>query len=288
MKKERIVEIIDHLIYEVAKDDKNNILICGEEGTGKEHVAKRIVASYTEDVPFAICNITPSTTFEKIKPFILKANGGTLCLDEIGDLKMEEQKLLHQALQSKEIDTLPYSKKNKFSLRLICTTNKELQKEIIRGSFNKNLYNLINGFTIELPPLRDYGEEILELAEGLIFDYCKKNHMQIKYLSSGARDTLLNYSYPKNHRELRAIIELTLSMSNSSIIYPDEIYLRKSEQENLLGEELPLREYESRIIKHFLDKYDNKVYFVAKKLDVSKNKIYNVIQRSLTKSTKKG
>ena len=273
---------IKKLVIEVSKADIN-VLIVGEVGTGKELTAYNIHDfSSRRDKPFIIVNITTITSIEKIVSYFEKAEGGTLYLDEIGNLETEEQERLLDILQTGKIDSSSGVGKKDIDVIIIAGTKRDLQAEVIKGRFSSELYYILNGFTINLPPLREYGEEIIELAEMFILEYCKKNRKPIKHLSQGAKDILLSYDYPQNIRELKAIIELTLMMAELQIIYPQDIYLRQNIRKvEFLAVERTLQEYESIIVGSFLKKYDNRVYYVAEKLGVSKNKIYSMINKGI-------
>lgn len=280
------LKIVEKLISEASKNNKN-VLICGEAGTGEEYTARHIHnLSLRKDKLFVIVNVTAILSVDKILSYIEKACGGTLYLDEIGNLCLEEQEKLLDIVESGKINSLVCSGKKDIDIRIIAATKKDLLNEIIKGRFSKELYHILSQFLIELSPLRDYGDEIIELAEIFILEYCQKNRKPIKHLSQGAKEVLLNYNYPQNIRELKAIIELTLMMANSTIIYPEEIYLRQNiSKTDMLKEEKTLEEYENFIIEHFMKKYDNKVYYVADKLGISKNKIYNMISKGLIKKS---
>lgn len=276
------IKSIDKLVQEISKTDIN-VLIVGEVGTGKEFAAYHIHDfSSRRDKPFIIVNITTITSFEKIVSYFEKAEGGTLYLDEIVNLETEEQERLLEILQTGKIESSNGGGKKDIDVIIIAGTKKDLQAEVTKGRFNSELYDILNGFTINLPPLREYGEEIIELAEMFILEYCKKNRKPIKHLNQGAKDILLNYDYPQNIRELKAIVELTLMMTESQIIYPQDIYLRQNiRKAEFLAVERTLQEYESIIVGSFLKKYDNRVYYVAEKLGVSKNKIYSMINKGI-------
>jgi len=277
---ERKLKLIEDLVLE-ASENKKNVLIFGEEGSGKEHTARLIHQSSTyKDNPFVVVNITTIVDLEKIIPYIYKAYGGTLYLDEIGDLSLDQQEYLIDILEKIIVESKLISDQKE--IRIIASTTKDLLNEIIKGRFRKELYKILSQFIIELPALREMGEEIVEIAEKFIIGYCKINRKPLKYLSQAAKEILLDYDYPQNLRELKSIIELTIITSSSSIIYLEDVYLRKNISEiDILKDERTLEEYEKIIIEHFLKKYDNRVYYVAEKLGVSKNKIYNMINKGI-------
>jgi len=276
------IKSIEKLIQEVSQSDIN-VLIEGEVGTGKEFSALNIHRlSSRKDNPFITVNVTTITSIEKKQSYFEKAEGGTLYLDEIGNLGINEQEKMLEILITGKIDSFSGACKKNSDVRIIAATRKDLQKEVAKGNFIPELYEILKGVKINLPPLREFGEEIIELSDIFILEYSKKNRKPIKHLSQGAKEILLNYDYPQNIRELKAIIELTLMMSYSQIIYPEDIYLRQNiRQVEFLAIERTLQDYESIIVEHFLKKYDNKVYYVAEKLGVSKNKIYSMINKGI-------
>lgn len=278
------LKMIQNIINEASKT-KKNVLISGEVGSGEEYTARSIHnSSIRKDKEFVVVNITTILSVDKILKYISKANGGTLYLDEIGNLDLKEQEKLLEIIEKGKINSSLSSLEKGNDIRIIASTKKDLLEENLKGRFNKDLYNKLSQFTIELFPLREMGEEIIELAEIFILEYCKKNRKPLKHLSQGAKEILLNYDYPQNHRELKAIIELSLMMASTSIIYPEEIYLRKNMcKVDILREERTLEQYDKMIIEHFLTKYDNRVYYVAEKLGISKNKIYNMINKGIIK-----
>lgn len=283
---EKKLKIIENIINEASKT-KKNVLISGEVGSGEEYTARSIHnSSIRKDKEFVVVNITTILSVDKILKYISKANGGTLYLDEIGNLDLKEQEKLLEIIEKGKINSSLSSLEKDIDIRIIASTKKNILEEIHKRLFNKDLYNILSQFTIELFPLREMGEEIIELAEFFILEYCKKNRKPLKQLSHGAKEILLNYDYPQNHRELKAIMELSLMMANNSIIYPEEIYLRKNMcKVDILREERTLEQYDKMIIEHFLTKYDNRVYYVAEKLGISKNKIYNMINKGIIKKS---
>ena len=141
------------------------------------------------------------------------------------------------------------------------------------------MYYRLIGLPILLPPLRERGNDILILAKHFIDGFCKENKITKKTLSADAQQRVLQYSFPGNVRELKSIMELSVVMADEETILPEHITLNTSTSiSDLLSKEITLKQFESQIIQHYLDKYDKDVLLVAKKLDVGKSTIYRMIQ----------
>ncbi|MFV0598838.1 MAG: sigma-54-dependent transcriptional regulator [Bacteroidales bacterium] len=278
------IKKLGSLILEASNSDQN-VLIRGELGSGKEYTAQSIHNnSLRKSNTFVTLNVTTITKLTNKFSYLETADEGTLYLDEIANLEHDNQLNLIEFIKTKKVKDQNSLKTKQYNIRFIASTTKNLIEEVEKGRFIFELYNLLSEMVIELTALRYFGEEIIDLANIFILDYCKKNRKPLKQLSNGAKKLLMSYHYPQNFRELRAIIELTLMTSSSSIIYPEEIYLPKGNQaECFFSKEKTLKEYEAEIVSHFLEKYDNKVYYVAEKLGISKNKIYNMINQGLIK-----
>jgi len=282
----------------VEKSIKTNITvsISGETGTGKELVAKAIAYnSARADKPFVVINVSaiPEELIEsemfghekgaftgantrRIGKFE-QANKGTLFLDEIGEMSLNMQSKLLRTIQEKEIVRVGGNETIKFDTRIIVATHRNLRDEVSKGNFREDLYYRLLGLPIELPPLRDRGSDIILLAKYFVKEFCKENEMPDLIISKEAQEKLLNYSFPGNVRELKAIMDLAAVMAEGDTIHIEDINLQtKSELANLLLEERTLKEYEVEIIKSYLKKYENDVLKVAKLLDIGKSTIYRM------------
>jgi two-component system response regulator AtoC len=132
---------------------------------------------------------------------------------------------------------------------------------------------------IQLPPLRERGNDIIILAKHFMDLFCKENNTDKKMLSPEAQQKLMNYAFPGNVRELRSVMELAVVMADGETILPEHITVNVNATVNdLMSKERTLKEYELQIIQHYLDKYDKDVLLVAKKLDIGKSTIYRMIQ----------
>ena len=275
-----------------------NVSITGETGTGKEVVAKAI--HYNSDrkkKPFIAVNmaaipreLVESELFGYEKGAFTgaitrkaglfeEANTGTIFLDEIAELDLSLQSKLLRVLQEREVTRVGGNEKVQLDIRLIIATHKDLAEEVKKGTFREDLYYRIIGLLIELPPLRERGNDILILAKHFADEFAKDNNLGTVVIAQDAKDKLMEYYYPGNVRELKAIIDLAVVMcSDNEIKACDITYSSIKEDENFMAEEKTLREYTCRIVKHYLKKYDEDVITIAQKLDIGKSTIYKMIQ----------
>jgi two-component system, NtrC family, response regulator AtoC len=284
----------------IEKAAKSNITvsITGETGTGKELVAKAIhYNSERRKKPHVTVNVAaiPRELLEselfghekgaftgavtrRIGKFE-EAHKGTLFLDEIGELDLSLQAKLLRVLQEKEVTRVGSNATIAVDVRIIVATHRNLLEEVKKGNFREDLYYRLLGLPIALPPLRERDKDVLVLAKHFINTFCQENKMRRKTLSPGAQQKLLSYSYPGNVRELRALIELALVMADEDVIQESDISLHGGDSiENLLSQELTLKDYTTRIIQHFLNKYNGNIIQTAKKLDIGKSTIYKMVQ----------
>lgn len=284
----------------IEKATKSNISvsITGETGTGKELVAKAIhYNSPRAKKQFVAINVSaiPGELIEsemfghekgsftgahtrKIGKFEL-ANKGTLFLDEIVEMDLNMQTKLLRVLQEKEFSRVGGNETISTDARIICATNKNLLEEVKKGNFREDLYYRLLGLPIELPPLRQRGNDILILAKFFVDEFCKENKMNKMTISEPAKEKLMKYPFPGNVRELKAVIELAAVLTNSEAIEEGDITFSSSNSvSDFLLEETTLQDYVRKIIKYYLEKYDNNVLTVAKKLDVGKSTIYRMLK----------
>lgn len=282
------------------KSAKANITvsITGETGTGKELAAKAIhFNSSRMKKQFVAINVAaiPKELIEselfgyekgaftgaeqtKMGKFE-EANKGTIFLDEIGEMDLNMQAKLLRVLQEREVCRLGSNKMIPLDVRVIVATHRDLLKEVKEGRFREDLYYRLLGISIEMPPLKERGSDIIVLAKSFISEFCKDNGFVKKELSQAAIDKLMKYKFPGNVRELRAITEIATVMSEDNVISENDIqFTRNNDVDDFIQEELTLEEYNSRIIKWYLNKYNNNVLQVADKLDVGKSTIYRMLK----------
>lgn len=286
-------------LMEKATKTNINVSITGETGTGKEVVAKAIhYNSERKKKNFVAVNMAaiPKELIEselfghekgaftgavarKAGKFE-EANGGTIFLDEIAELDLSLQSKLLRVLQEREVIRVGGNEKVKLDVRLIVATHKDLAEQVQLGHFREDLYYRIIGLPIELPPLRERGNDVLILAKYFADEFVKDNNLESLAITEEAREKLLRYSFPGNIRELKAMIELAAVMSNGKEITAADInYPGTRGGENFMVEEKSLRQYTCDIISYFLKKYDNDVLKVAERLDIGKSTIYKMIQQ---------
>jgi DNA-binding NtrC family response regulator len=286
-------------LMEKATKTNINVSITGETGTGKEVVSKGIhYASDRKRKPFVAVNmaaipkeLVESELFGHEKGAFTgavarkagkfeEANGGTIFLDEIAELDLNLQSKILRVLQEREVTRVGGQEKVKLDIRLITATHRNLAEEVKKGNFREDLYYRIIGLPIELPPLRDRGNDVLILAKFFADEFAKDNKLSAISISSAAKEKLLQYHFPGNIRELKAMMDLACVMCNNSEIMPEDISYSSTRSEEVFSlQQKTLRQYTCDIIKHFLKKYNDDVLMVAEKLDIGKSTIYKMIQQ---------
>ncbi len=288
-----------HALIEKGAKTNINVSITGETGTGKELVAQAIHAGSNRNKnPFIPINVAsiPRELMEselfghekgaftgalskRIGKFEL-ANDGVLFLDEIGEMDVHLQSKLLRVLQEKELTRVGGNESIKVNCRIVTATHKNLLEEVRNGNFRQDLYYRLIGLPIELPPLRNREGDILLLAKHFIDDFCKENNI-VKKLSKEAAGKLSKYSYPGNVRELKAVVELAIVLSEGEQISLDDINFHEIDNtSSLLYNEMTLREYEMEIVRLFLEKYNGNVVRVSEKLDIGKSTIYRMLKEA--------
>lgn len=218
-------------------NSRATILVMGENGTGKEVIARAIhYISSRNDKPFIAINIPALsenlleselfghekgsfTGAEKLRKGRFElANGGTLFLDEIGDMSVSTQIKILRVLQEHQFERVGGSEPIEVDVRIIAATNQDLEKKIREGTFREDLYYRLNVVTIKIPPLRERKEDISMLVEHFIDLYCKENNRNKLEVSKEAFDMLMKYNYPGNIRELENIIERAVVLTRGDTI----------------------------------------------------------------------
>ena len=275
-----------------------NVSLSGETGSGKELVAKAIhFNSLRSAQPFVAVNVAsiPKDLIESelfghekgaftgaIQSRVGKfeeASGGTLFLDEIADLDIALQVKLLRAIQEREVTRLGSNKAIPVDVRIITATHKDLAAEVKAGNFRDDLFYRLLGLPLHLPPLRERMNDVLLLSRYFLDAFCSSNKLHRKSFSQQAKDKLMSYRYPGNVRELKAVVELATVMTYSDVIDADDIsFTAARTPTDLLDQDLTLDEFNHKIIRHYLDRFDGNVLEVARRLDVGKSTIYRLIK----------
>lgn len=285
-------------MLEKAVQTNITVSISGATGTGKEVIAKSIhYNSNRKKGPIVAVNMSaiPKDLLEselfgyekgaftgaltRRKGFFEMANNGTLFLDEIAEMDVNLQAKVLRAVQEREVLRVGGEDPVPFDARIIVATHKDLATEVNNGNFREDLFYRLLGLPIELPPLRDRGNDILLLAKHFLEGFINANQLNPIELTKKAKDKLLAYSYPGNVRELKAIIELAAVISDGSKIQSEDITFNSPRRvNNFLVEETTFEAYKRKIINHFLEKYNNDIPLVAEKLDIGKSTIYRMLK----------
>jgi len=287
------MEEVARLIGKAAKSDAT-VLISGETGTGKDLVARSIhYSSFRKNGPYLAVNIPslPETLIEselfgaekgaytgaherKIGKFEA-ASGGTLLLDEIGDLPLLLQVKLLRVLQDGEFFRLGSSKPLRADVRMIAATNRDLERLVREERFRPDLYYRLNVITIVVPPLRERKEDIPPLIDFFIRKFAARERKKINGITREALEELERYSFPGNVRELENIIERAAVLGESGFLTLDDlpVFLKEKREEDVAAEELPLTErvkrLEVREIKRALLEADGVKSRAARALGIS-------------------
>lgn len=244
VKSAAMVKLFD-LVQRIAHSDIS-ILVLGETGVGKEVLAETVHRySPRKDKPFLRLNcaaLTESLLESELfghergsftgalqaKPGLLEtAQGGTIMLDEIGDMPMSVQVKLLRVLEERQVWRVGSVRSRAIDVRFVAATNRDLDADIVSGRFRQDLYFRLNGMTVHIPPLRERTEEIEDLARGFIADSCKHHNVPRPELSEEVTDLLLRYTWPGNIRELRNVIERAVILASDGVIRSEHLPLEK-------------------------------------------------------------
>ena len=218
------------------------IRMLGESGTGKELIAKAIhqLSPRAKQPMVTVHCAALSATLLESELFghekgsftganareigiFEAANGGTVFLDEIGEMNVSMQAKLLRAIQEKEIRRVGGKVNIPLDLRILAATNRELEQEIKRGAFREDLFYRLNVIRINLPPLRERGSDLKTLAEYFIRKYSTQSGIEVEGLSKPALRLVMNYAWPGNVRQLESVMERSVLMAESSFIQPEDL-----------------------------------------------------------------
>jgi transcriptional regulator of acetoin/glycerol metabolism len=315
-KNEKLLKAIK--LATLAAGNDSNVVLQGESGTGKEVFAQAIHnQSSRRKGPFIAinCGAIPREligselfgyeggAFTGAKPggrpgkFEL-ASGGTLFLDEIGDMPLEHQVALLRVLQDKRITRIGGDKVVFVDVRVICASNKDLQLEVAKGNFRKDLFYRLNVITINLPPLRERREDIPELFEVFFKEFCRKMGTEFQYVDPLVISYLQQYNWPGNVREFQNIIERVVNIANGQSIGPEHLpeeilnpHFQGSMPENktmvknkmIVSERIKIKELldeieRQEIIGKLLD-HNGNISSTAREMGISRNSLYKKMKR---------
>jgi DNA-binding NtrC family response regulator len=292
----QLLEVL-RLVKKVAVTD-TNVLITGENGTGKELIAREIhrlskrnnEMLVSVDMGAIAETLFESELFGHVKGAFTDAkesrtgkfevaHQGTLFLDEIGNLPHHLQAKLLSVLQNREICRLGAHKPSKIDIRLVCATNKNLPKMVEEGTFREDLLYRINTIQIEVPPLRARGNDILLLADFFLQKYAYKYDKSVPKLHKKAQDKLLKYAWPGNIRELEHCCEKAVILGEDTVLEADDFYLKPSSLNVRDSASLNIEMMEKKLIHEALDKNPCNVSAAANELGITRQTLYNKMRK---------
>jgi two-component system response regulator HydG len=284
-----------------------SILISGESGTGKELVARSIHRlSPRADKPFVAINcaalsetLLESELFGHVRGaftdarssrrgLFLEAEGGTLLLDEMGDMPLSMQVKLLRALEENRLRPVGSDEEIEFDVRVLAATHRDLETDVEEGRFRQDLFYRINVIQLHLPPLRARGSDILRLAKHFIEQFAERSKKQVSGIAEPAAERLLAYAWPGNVRELRNVMERAVALTRYDMItlddLPDKIRDYRADTVFIGGQDptelVPLEEVELRYIEHVLKAVDQNRTQAAKILGLDRKTLYRKLKAS--------
>ena len=285
------------LTNKVAKTDVN-VLITGENGTGKELIARELhKLSHRKNEVFIAVDMgsIPETLIEselfghtkgsftdakedRIGKFEA-ASGGTLFLDEIGNISLQTQSKLLSAIQNKSIVKVGSNKQIPVDIRLVCATNSNLDQMVFEGLFREDLLYRINTIKIEVPPLRERGNDILILVDFYLNKFMNKYGKHGLRINQAAQEKLVAYTWPGNIRELQHTMERAVILSDGNVLKSDDFLLNN--KGHSFTETVPgtLEEMEKMMINSALEQHDGNYSAAAEQLGITRQTLYNKVKK---------
>ncbi|HAH25720.1 MAG TPA: sigma-54-dependent Fis family transcriptional regulator [Prolixibacteraceae bacterium] len=287
-----------NMVRKVAKTDAN-VLITGENGTGKELIAHEIhrLSERSQEVLVSVDmgaiteTLFESELFGHVKGAFTDArenrpgkfevaDKGSLFLDEIGNLSFHLQAKLLAAIQNRKISRIGSNQTVSIDIRLICATNKDLESMVREGLFREDLLYRINTIQIEVPPLRDRGNDVLVLADFFLKKYSSKYNKPNLRINQQAQDKLLKYQWPGNIRELQHTIEKAVILGDGNVLKAEDFLMKPFHSEKASETELTLEEMEKRMINLAIEKNNGNLSAAADQLGVTRQTLYNKIKKN--------
>ena len=294
---------VRRMVEKVAPTDAN-VLITGENGTGKDLLAAEIHRMSGRAASPMVCvdlgavteTLFESELFGHVRGAFTdaksdhagkfeQANGGTLFLDEIGNIPLHLQAKLLRVLQNRAVMPVGGSRLVPVDIRLICATNMDLAKMVGEGTFREDLYYRVNTMQIHLPPLRERQDEILPLAEMFLKEFARIYHRRAECFSVKAAEALLQNKWNGNIRELRNMVEKAVIISEGENLTENDLSfsgnrLYQSQTDNaeiVIGDTLDM--VEEKAIRAAMRQYDGNLSAVAKSLNISRPTLYNKLRK---------
>ena len=288
-------------IERVAQTDAN-VLILGENGTGKELVARAIhresprkeEAFIKVDLGAISETLFESELFGHVKGAFTDArearagrfeiaSGGTLFLDEIGNLSLPMQSKLLTALQSRTVTRVGSNRPVEIDMRLVCATNVPIYEHVASQAFRQDLLYRINTIEIELPPLRERPEDIPLLAEHFLHHYNQKYKRPVRSLSPSLIKRMQKYRWPGNVRELQHALERAVILTNGPVLEAEDFFMNQRQihpnESALVLEDLRLAEAEERLIRKALEKHNGNISQAAQDLGITRSSLYRRMEK---------
>ena len=273
------------------------VLITGENGTGKDVLAREIHAASARRHRAMVCvdagaiteTLFESELFGHVKGAFTdahadhvgkfeQANGGTLFLDEIGNIPLHLQAKLLRVLQNRTVTRVGSEKQIAIDIRLICATNMDLEKMVHEGKFREDLYYRINTMQLHLPPLRDRADDILPLAEIFLKKYAEKYHRPVETLSAEAAQRLTSHGWSGNIRELQNAIEKAVILSEGKTLQVKDLSMNMTAKSSS-GIRQTLDEAEEKTIRDTMARCNGNLSLVAKELGISRPTLYSKLKK---------
>ncbi|MBN2382842.1 sigma-54-dependent Fis family transcriptional regulator [bacterium] len=286
-------------IEKVARTNAN-VLLLGENGTGKELVARALhrKSSRAAEVFISVDmgaiseTLFESELFGHVKGAFTDAktdrrgrfelaSGGTLFLDEIGNLTLGLQSKILKALETRQITPVGSNKFIDIDIRLICATNVPIHEMVAHNEFRQDLLYRINTVEIFLPPLRERAEDIPLLVDHFLKNYARKYSKKVQGVSATTMKKLLSYHWPGNVRELKHALERAIIMSESALLQPDDFFFPNKDirDEKLIIKNYNLDEVEKSVIQKALDKYLGNISKTAQELGLTRASLYRRMEK---------
>ncbi|GAB3264358.1 sigma-54 dependent transcriptional regulator [Larkinella harenae] len=291
-------------IERVAETDAN-VLILGENGTGKDVVARALhQRSLRREKPFVSVDLGAlsdslfeSELFGHVKGAFTdaredragrfeEAQGGTIFLDEIGNISLPQQAKLLTVLQQRVVTRVGSNKSKNIDVRLICATNSPIYQHVSDRSFRQDLLYRINTIEVHIPPLRERPEDILPLAEHFLKQYRKQYNRKVASISPALARQLQQYRWPGNVRELQHAIERAVILAQGNVLEPEDFYFGTNapaaiptDRDLPFQENLQIEDMEKKMIQQAMQKYHGNITDIARELGLSRQALYRRLEK---------